>query len=86
MNTTDRLLQNFILRVLHAADGSPMTDDGLRAAVGGTFAHLALTEGDLGKHIKACEEKKLISGTNDDVVGLVWLLTPRGKISAQQLR
>lgn len=85
MNATNRILQQFILRVLRAAGDSPMADESLRAAVGGTFLHLALTESDLGAHIKACEEKHLISGTNDDVFGLMWQLTVKGRIAAQQL-
>jgi hypothetical protein len=32
------------------------------------------------------EVAELISGTSDQVFGLMWALTPRGKIKAQQLR
>jgi len=81
----DREIKTFILRALHAANGSPMTDDSLRAAIRNAFAHVAFTSADIKDHITACEDANLIGGTNDEVFGLMWALTPKGKIRAQQL-
>ena len=81
----DREIKTFILRALHAANGSPMTDDSLKAAVRNAFAHVAFTANDLSDHVKGCEEANLIAGTNDEVFGVMWALTPKGKIRAQSL-
>lgn len=81
----DREIKTFILRALHAANGAPMTDDTLRSAVRNAFAHVALTTAELTGHIKDVEESNLISGAHDEVFGLMWALTPKGKIKAQQL-
>jgi hypothetical protein len=86
MTATERDLQIFILRVLLAANDAPMTDDSLRTALRSAFLHVAFTAADLRRHIQDAEEKNLISGTLDEVFGLMWALTPKGKIKAQQLR
>lgn len=84
MTTLDRQIMAFILKALLRA-GKPMSDLAIRDAIRSGFAHVDFTSGDLGTHIAGCEEKQLISGTNDEVFGLIWDLTPKGKIKAQQL-
>ncbi len=79
-----RQIQAFILRALRQHE-RPMTDESLRAAIRLVYQHVAFTEGDLSGHIRSVEENELIAGTEDRVLGKVWLLTPAGKIATQQL-
>lgn len=81
----DRTIKAFILRALLAAKGEPMTDDALRTAIRTAFAPTAITSGDLKQFIAECEEAGWIAGTKDDLLGVVWALTPKGKIKAQSL-
>jgi hypothetical protein len=81
----DRDIKAFVLRALLAAR-EPMTDDTLKAAIINAFQHVAFTAGDLTGYVKDCEAANWIAGTNDELLGLIWALTPKGKIRAQQLR
>jgi hypothetical protein len=81
----EREIRTFILRALLAAHGQPMTDDALKGAILNSFRHVAFTSHDLSEHIKDCERLALIAGTADEVEGLVWALTLKGKTRAQQL-
>lgn len=85
MNELESQIRRWILRALHAARG-PMPETGLKSSIRGAFPNVAFTDGDLTGHIRGAEESNLISGTNDDVAGVMWDLTPKGKIRAQQLR
>jgi hypothetical protein len=58
----------------------------VRAAIRTQFQHIAMTAADIGARIGSVEEKNLIAGTNDEMLGLMWALTPKGKIKAQQLK
>ena len=49
------------------------------------FAHVALTEGTLSTHIKELESDGLIAGTDDKLLGLMWTLTPEGRITAETI-
>jgi len=80
--SADRDIEIFIVKAL-AQYQRPMTDDSLRGTIVSAFSHLALTAGDLGARISAVEDKNLIAGTNDELLGKVWLITPKGKIRAQ---
>jgi hypothetical protein len=84
MTDADRDIRAFILRALLRANG-PMADSTLRQVIKNGFSHIDFTAGDLGEHIGGAEEASLIAGTTDDVMGLVWDLTAKGKIKAQQL-
>jgi hypothetical protein len=75
----------WILKSIHAARG-PVPESVLKAQIQSAFARVAFTDGDLNDHIKDAQEAALIAGTNDDVMGRVWDLTPKGKIRAQALR
>ena len=82
----DRDIKSFLLRALLAAQGEPMQDGTLKDAVRNAFSHVARPAGDLNGYLRDCEVEKWIAGTNDELLGLVWSLTPKGKIRAQQLR
>ena len=81
----ERELKQFMLRALLQAKDSPMTGTALRTAATAVFSHVAITTGDLNQWIREMETANLIAGTADDVLGTVWMLTPIGKIKAQQL-
>jgi len=85
MTQLDRDIRAAILRVLIAANG-PMPESAVKQHLKNLFSNVAFTDADLSNHIRGCEAVGMISGTNDDVVGLMWDLTPKGKIRAQQLR
>jgi hypothetical protein len=80
-----RDIKAFILRALLAAAGEPLTEETLKGAVFTRYSRVGLTDGDLRQWIREVESAGLIAGTNDDILGLVWSLTPKGKIKAQQL-
>lgn len=82
----ERDIKTFILRALLAAKDAPLTDDTLKAAVATAFQHVAFTAHDLTGYVRACETSGWIAGTSDELLGLMWSLTPKGKIRALQLR
>lgn len=73
-----------ILRALLRADQT-VTEDFIHGVIRGGFMHVTFTEGDLGAYVTGCEGHGWIAGTNDELLGKVWALTPSGKIKAQQL-
>lgn len=85
MTDAERDILAFILRAMLRANG-PMKDSTVRQTIKNGFSHIDFTAGDLGTHIARAEEASLIAGTNDDTFGLMWDLTPKGKIKAQQLK
>jgi hypothetical protein len=85
MNTLERDIKTFILRALLAARDLPVTDDTLKLAISNAFRHVALTTSELNRYVRDCDEAALIAGTNDEIYGVMWALTPKGKIRAQQL-
>jgi hypothetical protein len=85
MTDFERDVLAFILRALLAANGA-VKDSTLRQWIKNGFSHIDFTAGDLGTHIATAENAKLIAGTNDTVFGLMWDLTPTGKIKAQLLK
>lgn len=82
----DRDIKQFLLKALLAAKETPLSSDQLKSAARGGFPQVAHTEGDLNGYLRDLEEANLIAGTNDEIAGPVWLLTPKGKIRAQALR
>lgn len=84
MSSLDRDIRHFILRALHRARG-PMAEPTLKDAIRSAFNRVAFTDADLRDHIVLCESAFLISGTEDEVFGTMWDLTPKGKINAQRL-
>jgi DNA-binding MarR family transcriptional regulator len=86
MTTLERDIQIFILRALLAADGSPMTDESLRQAIRHAFDRIAFTASDVTAHISRVEMNGLITSTTDTIFGMLWGLTPKGKLAAEQLK
>ena len=82
----DADIKKFILRALLAAKETPLDGDMVKSAVRSAFPQVAHTDGDLTGYIRDLEDATLIAGTAGDFAGTVWLLTPKGKIKAQQLR
>ena len=80
----DLEVKQWILKALLAAK-KPVTDAWLRNSIKSAFIQVAFTANELKGYISECENTGLIAGTTDDVIGLVWALTPAGKIKAQQL-
>jgi len=80
----DREVKAFVLKALLAAK-KPVTEDFLRNAISSAFIQVAFTSNELRQYITQVEAAGYIAGTNDDVLGLVWALTPAGKIKASQL-
>ena len=78
-------IKQFILKALAAALGTPMPDGTLRQVTRNAFPHVAITTGELDAIIAGLDNARLIAGTNDEVMGTVWLLTPKGVIRAQAL-
>ena len=78
-------VRRWILRALDAARG-PLPEDTLKRSVRTAHPGVRFTDGDLNGHIRDCEELGCIAGTDDEVMGRIWDLTPKGRIRAQQLR
>jgi len=85
MTTLDRNIRQFVLRALLASKDAPLPDDTLKGTIRAAFPNVAFTDGDLTQHIKELEAAGIIAGTNDDISGVVWQLSLKGKIKAQQL-
>lgn len=84
MNDLQRDIRAAILRALNAAKG-PMPEAALKQHVRNVFSHVAFTDADLSQRIRELESAGILCGTDDDIVGIVWDLTLKGKTRAQQL-
>ena len=82
----DQDIKIFVLKTLLAADGQPITSEVLLNGMANHFQHVALTRGEIRQIILTLECQGLMAGTNDDVLGVMWALTPKGRIKAQQLK
>lgn len=80
----DQDIKKFVLRRLLQKNGEPATATELKLAIRSAFAAV-FTEGDLDSYITQLEADNYLAGTNDDLSGTLWALTPKGKIRAQQL-
>lgn len=83
-NDLGRNLRAAILRALLAAKG-PMPETAIKQHLRNLFAHVAFTEAMLDEPIKDLEAAGIICGVHDDIVGIIWDLTLKGKTRAQQL-
>lgn len=77
----NRQIHAFILRALIAAEGEPMVDATLKAAIREAFRHVAFTEFDLTTRVQHCESQGWIAGTSTDLSGTVWAITDKGKLA-----
>ena len=85
MTDLARQIRAFALRALLAARG-PISDAALRSAILAAFPAVAFTTGDLTGYLQDLEDFNYVAGTDDPIGGVMWDLTPKGKIKAQQLR
>jgi DNA-binding PadR family transcriptional regulator len=81
----ERDIKQFVLKALLAANDEPYPDATLRSVTRAGFPRTAITVGDLSQWIDELQVQGFIAGTRDGVEGLVWMLTPKGKISAQRI-
>jgi hypothetical protein len=79
----DRDVKLFVLKALLAAKGTPIQEDALLMSIRARFS-VAFTDGDLKQWIRELETAGMIAGTDDELSGVVWALTQKGKIRAQQ--
>ena len=80
----DRDIKKFILRALLRQNADLMSSTEIKLAIRNAFS-VALTDGDLDQYITELQELDFIAGTRDPISGILWALTPLGKISAQRL-
>jgi len=81
----DRDIKIFLLKAIYAANGQPMATTSLNSAVQAAFSKVALTGSDVPQYLADLEQDGFVANTNDDFLGVVWDLTPKGKIRAQTL-
>ena len=80
----DQDIQKFVLRALLLKHGEPMSSREIKLHIRGAFS-AALTDGMLDTCINQLEAARLIAGTDEELTGIVWALTSKGTIRAQQL-
>lgn len=80
----DQDIKKFVLRRLAQKNGEPATATEIKLAIRSAFS-AAFTEGDLDGYIAQLEADNYLAGTSDDLSGMLWALTPKGKIRAQSL-
>ncbi len=80
----DREVKALVLRVLLPLRGKPLPDGSLKGFIRTGFG-AAFTDGDLTQWLREMETTGLLAATDDEVLGIVWALTPKGTIRAQQL-
>lgn len=81
----NRAIQSFFLRALLAVGDEPMGDATLKAATRQAFPGERFTEADLTTQTRLAEERGWITGTADEFSGVLWTLTAKGRLRAQQL-
>jgi hypothetical protein len=74
----------FALRALARMDGQPLSMDALRSTLRLAFPQSAV--GDLDRAVRELEDDGYVTGATVDLVGLVWALSPKGKLKANELR
>ncbi|HEY5042645.1 MAG TPA: hypothetical protein VIK53_11645 [Verrucomicrobiae bacterium] len=80
----EREINLFVLRFLNdpAFRGRAVGADNLKASIRAAFP-AAFSDGDLMRKLELLEKSGYIAGTVDDLDGLVYALTPEGKIKIQ---
>ena len=81
----DQDIKLFVLRWLVRKNDAVVSEAELKGAIRLTFHRVSFSDGDLNNYIAQCEEAGWLSGTQDELLGKMWALTPKGKIKAQQL-
>jgi hypothetical protein len=79
-------LQRLILLALNAADGMPLPETALVAAVQIASRPDEPTFGDVNEALRDAEGRRWVTGLSDELTGKTWTLTESGKHKARQLR
>ncbi len=80
-----REIKTFIIAALGRADGQPLPMGTLASSVRLAFPHLKPANAEVEAWARELEAEGYLAGLNDDLLGLVWSLTPKGQLRAQQL-
>lgn len=78
-----RLPKIFALRALAHAGPEPMAESTLLATV--RLGIPMITDGEAREVIRALEIDGYVGGINDDLLGRLWSLTPRGRVRVQNI-
>lgn len=81
----DRDVKLFALKYLVRKNDEPVAAIELKQAIRAAFPAVSFPEGDLNNYLAQMEEVNWLAGTRDELLGLIWTLTPKGKLKAQQL-
>jgi hypothetical protein len=82
----ERELKQFILKILLQAKEQPINDDTLKRLVRAAYHHVAIPAAALERVIGELKRSGLIAGVQDEIFGLAWTLSLKGKSKAQQIR
>lgn len=76
-------IKRFILRAVSRMGGEPMAQDTLRDSVRLAFPNVV--RGDLDRAVMELEADGYLVGSNVELVGIVWSLTPKGQVKVNTL-
>jgi len=76
-------IRRFILRVVRDRGDSPINEDTILDALDLRYGD-ELTRDDGRAHIKALGREDFLTGTSVVLLGIVWGLTPKGRVAVQQ--
>lgn len=79
----ERDLRIFLLRALQNCGDRPMPESALKSSI--ELAAGRMTGFDLDQIIRGVESKGWIAGTDDELLGKLWMLTPKGKLQLAKL-
>ena len=80
-NAKTNEVRRFILRVIRDRGDSPINEDTILDALDLRYGD-ELTRDDGRAHIKALAREDFITGTSVELIGIVWGLTPKGRLAA----
>lgn len=80
----NRIVQAAFLRCLLACGDQPMPDAGLKSYARQSSPGERYTDADLTTQTRLAEERGWLTGTADEFSGVLWTLTAKGKLRAQQ--
>ena len=81
---TDADYKAFVLRALLRARGTPVSTSTLCAAVRLAFPEQP-SDADTTARLRELEAQGYLAATQDDLLGCIWGLTPKGQLRATQL-
>jgi len=81
----DAETKSFIISCIGRGHGHPLPFSTIAAAVRLAFPHQPPSDAETKTVIRELEQDSYVSGRTDDLLGEIWLLTPKGISRAQQL-